>query len=185
VSIFLFLKIFGDNEFEVPVLFEEGIPDCAGSGQPHKVPSETLLVPDNQFKSQTNGAFLIIGALDLDKRDEFNEQLIQLVRIQDAFYEIGSPTFVLLDAERGNSTEVKNRLKETGMSENNYQLFSWDQNRLDNFVKCGLGLDPTEAYSKLVLVDPEKRIRGIYGALETEQTEQLILELKILRKQAE
>jgi hypothetical protein len=37
--------------------------------------------------------------------------------------------------------------------------------------------------ANLVVADPERRIRGLYDVMDLEQTEQLILELKILRKQ--
>jgi hypothetical protein len=42
VSIFLFLKIFGNNEFEVPVLFEDGLPGCGIAGNLTGLPRLSL-----------------------------------------------------------------------------------------------------------------------------------------------
>jgi hypothetical protein len=43
ITIFIFLKMFGSNEFDVPVLFQSEIPTCNDSTTfPYKVPNEVL-----------------------------------------------------------------------------------------------------------------------------------------------
>jgi hypothetical protein len=182
VSIFLFLKIFGNNEFEVPILFENGIPGCDESTEPHLVPSFKLYLPDGSAKTIADiDEYLILGALNNEDSLQLTNQVIELVRIQDAFYEIGSPTFVFFSNHQGYLKRIINQFKEVGLKEDNYLLGTLDEKRYEEFLTCGLGLTDG-VKNQLVLVDPLKRIRGIYNGLETDQTEQLILELKILRK---
>ena len=54
-----------------------------------------------------------------------------------------------------------------------------------NFLKCGIALisEPEERPDNLVLVDREGRIRGIYDYGDADETDRLILELKILKSQ--
>jgi len=182
VSIFLFLKIFGNNEFEVPILFEKGIRGCNESMKPHLVPSIKLALPDGSEKTIANtDAFLIFGALNNEDSLQLHDQVIELVRIQDAFYEIGSPTFVFLTNHQGYLKRIINQFEKVGLEQENYLLGTIDEKGYEEFLTCGLGLMGS-AKNQLVLVDPIKRIRGIYNGLEPDQTEQLILELKILRK---
>ncbi len=183
VSIFLFLKIFGNNEFEVPILFENGIPGCPESTGAHLVPSIRLSLSDGSVKNIADlDEFLILGTLNPEDSLQLHSEMIELVRIQDAFYEIGSPAFVLLTNHQGYLEKISNEIEEVGLEKENYLLGTLDDERLKDFIKCGLGLTEGDK-NQLVLVDPLKRIRGIYNGLEPDQTEQLILELKILRKQ--
>ncbi len=179
VSIFLFLKIFGNNEFEVPVFFENGIPGCPESTKPHQVSLAGLSL-DN-LSGILNGD-LIFGVLAERDSSKLHDRVIQLVRIQDAFYETGSPTFVLLTDQKDYSQAIISQFEEVGLLAKNYQLIVEEQEAADLFLKCELGIEDGSE-DKLVLVDPGKRVRGIYDGLELDQTEQLILELKILREQ--
>jgi len=185
VSIFLFLKIFGNNEFEVPVFFEEGIPDCANSSKPHQVPLEQLSSTNGTIGAESLDGYLIFGSLSEDDSLNLNNQIIQLVRIQDAFYEIGAPTFVFLGGDETNETVIRRKLEETGLNSENYLIGFMNVEDRTDFMKCGLGLSDLDENGKLVLVDPDRRVRGNYDGLDIDQTEQLILELKILRKQEE
>lgn len=185
VSIFLFLKIFGNNEFEVPVLFEKGIPNCTDQIRPHRVPVNQLSFYNGATDIEFFEGYIIFGKLNEKDSHMLNEQTIQLVRIQDAFYEIGAPTFVFLYEDESNDHMIRNLLDEGGMNTENYILTTLGDTDQNDFMKCGLGLSDLDEQDELVLVDPERRIRGIYDGLDIDQTEQLILELKILRKQAE
>jgi hypothetical protein len=182
VAIFLFLKIFGDNEFEVPVLFGQGIPDCPAAGIPHEVP----VIQFTEVEEVLNSRFLIYGALDGNDSMKLDELIIQLVRIQDAFYETGSPVFVLITEPKSRMDPLQTSMEKAGFLKENFYLAYLDHDRLKDFLRCGLGLTGhgNELLWNLVLVDDQRRIRGIYSGLDSEQTEQLILELKILRKKA-
>lgn len=183
VSIFLFLKIFGNNEFEVPVLFEEGLPECGDSGQPHRIPPLKFMNSSGMpVDTQDLDGFLIFCVFEATDTARLDEYIIQLVRIQDAFYEIGSPTFILLSEEKGLIPGIISKMEDIGLQAKHYQLGSLGQSEFTEFLKCGLGLVSADS-ANLAVADPERRIRGLYNVMDLEQTEQLILELKILRKQ--
>ena len=186
VSIFLFLKIFGSNEFEVPVLFEKGIPDCNGNEEVHKVPGIALSNENGEKLSSTQlSDFLIFTKLDFHDNVKFQERLVQLVRIQDAFYETGTPKFILLCNEADRHSFEHAALGNAGWNKANYLTGYLHADQLHDFLRCGLGVNDQDSENNydLVLVDTKKKIRGIYNGLDMEQTEQLILELKILKKQ--
>ena len=184
VAIFLFLKIFGDNTFDVPVLFEDGIPGCEGSQSPHKVPDFKYIgKTEKNLSKRGPNDFMIFGLLDTGTKAE--QKLIELVRISDAFYEVGSPFFVLfLKGNHGRKAELEQQLVEIGMKTNQFVIVKAPEEELTDFLRCGLALsgETPEELDKLVLVDPSKNIRGMYNWFDQEQTDQLILELKILKK---
>jgi hypothetical protein len=182
VSIFLFLKIFGNNEFEVPVFFEEGLTDCGDSKQPHIIPSlEFINTSDVTVNTKHMDGFMVFAVFKSEDMDRLDEYIIQLVRIQDAFYEIGSPTFILIAQEENQLPLIAGKLEDIGLQPKHYQLGFLGQKQWSEFLKCGLGLQNYDT-ANLVLTDPKRRIRGMYDVMDLEQTEQLILELKILRK---
>jgi len=186
VSIFLFLKFFGSNTFDVPVLFENGIPDCDNSGTIHLVPdfgytSET----EQQLSSSNLEGFLIFGVLNVEDWENSKKKLIELVRIQDAFYESGSPKFVLFShGDLTNKSDLVKLCLEIGMEPKSIEIAVMPTASLSRFLKCGIALtnENTQHYDNLVLVDSDRNIRGIYHAFDLEETDQLILEFKILKK---
>ncbi len=186
VSIFLFLKIFGKNEFEVPVFFVEGIPGCNEIEEAHLVNVAGLKDEHGEIINiERVSSFLIFTPLDSQDTSILRERILQMVRIQDAFYEIGSPRFILMADQKDSIPFLQSELIEGGLSDVNYTFVLSNSNDLNDFLRCELGLITREEVinAPLVLVDPERKIRGIYDGLDIEQTEQLILELKILRKQ--
>lgn len=184
VAIFLFLKIFGSNEFAVPYFYEKGIPGCEESAERHIVPEVNLLDPNGkEISSASANQFVIFGYID--QPGAVQEQVIQFVRIQDALLEVGPPRFVLISDDMSVLESFEKLADNSGLNSSNYDVGSLDSKSIDRFCKCGLGLKSSENRwaSNLVLVDPNGNIRGMYNILEDEQTEKLILELKILIEQ--
>lgn len=185
VSIFLFLKIFGNNEYEVPVLFADGIPGCNKQSGVHLVNYTGLMDEhgENLNYEKLHG-LLIFTSLNSQDKSIMSERITQMVRIQDAFYEIGSPKFILMTDQEESIPLLQSGLNGGGLLDINYIFVFSPPDQLNDFLRCELGLFTREELmdAALVLVDSERKIRGIYDGLDMEQTEQLILELKILRK---
>lgn len=185
VSIFLFLKIFGTNTYDVPYLFEDGIPGCPNKGQVHLVPDimfETYSGQNTTFYD-LNG-YVVFAVIDMSDSKTAETQLVELVRIQDAFFEIGSPTFVLLTSDNSSEQSNLNSLStKLGLNQKNIIIAHVQGTSDDEFLTCGIALENAEDHGlhNLVLVDPQHRIRGVYNSLDIEKTDQLILELKILQ----
>lgn len=186
VAIFLFLKLFGTNTFIVPYLFENGIPGCSNSRAPHTVPEFKYIgETEKNLSSAELTGFLVFGVLDGSLIEKNKKKIIEIVRIQDAFFEIGSPYFVLFVYPKiENQHELRLLCAEMGLDKKNSMLAVMKEDELMDFLKCGIALinDEVNDFNNLVLVDEQKKIRGIYNGMDTEQTDQLILELKILKQ---
>jgi len=186
VSIFLFLKFFGSNSFEVPIMFQDGIPNCQETNTPHRVHNVNC-IDDEDMPSQISieDKFLVFGVIKDERSESDRKKLIELVRIQDAFYEIGAPLFVIFyEGSVDQRTDLEKYFIELGMQEENFQIIRPDPASYMGFLRCGIALIDNEdnSFDNLVLVDTERNIRGVYKSLELEQTDLLILELKILKE---
>ena len=184
VAIFLFLKIFGSNTFDIPILYETGIPGCADSSSPHRVPDfEYIGETEKNISKERVKDFVVFGVLEGGNSND--RKIIELVRIQDAFYEIEAPFFVLfLQGDPESKTALEQQFMEAGMEKNHFDIAIAPPEALVEFLRCGLALTgkSPDALNKLVLVDPDKMIRCIYNWQDQEQTDKLILELKILKQ---
>jgi len=185
-TVFIFLKFFGTNTFEVHYLFEEGIPDCPNSSSPHRVPDfEYIGETEKIMTSKTCDGFMIYAVLNGSDLEENMELLVELVRIQDAFFEVGAPDFFLfVNGNKDRIQELRQLCIESGLGKENTTIAFMENDKLMDFLKCGIALSDEETmdFENLVLIDPDRRIRGIYHSNDVEQTDQLILELKILRQ---
>ncbi|MEP2671367.1 MAG: hypothetical protein ABJH04_20355 [Cyclobacteriaceae bacterium] len=157
VIIFLFLHFFGKNEFEVPVLYqtEDDLPgNCEMEySLPYTVKSEKVDVAD--------GAVILFSAGLTNEM--FDNALFQLSRLQDEFGE-DSPQIIVL---KKNGNELPAVDGEIIVDEYDFEqqcVFLANANRI-------------------VLVDTEGHIRGLYPNASLKEIDRLILELKIIFKQ--
>lgn len=187
VSIFLFLKFFGTNTFEVPILFVEGIPNCANSKGLHTIPEfEYIGETEKKHSSKELSGFIIFGVLNGESLEENRDKIVELIRIQDAFYEIGPPGFLLF--KKGEKILIPDLIalsSEMGLEHNFSNIVFMPEDQLMDYLQCGIALidENNKDFDNLVLVDPKRQIRGIYYSKDNEQTDKLILELKILKQQ--
>jgi len=177
VAVFLFLKIFGENKYEIPVYFEQGIEGCSDLSQPHTVNMDLLRVSPKNY--------CVIGLMD-SLIDEDNRAFVtELIRIQDAFYGRAEPQFILLtdsDSQETQST-LMDLFKENGLNPAYTTFVKLNTSEMQDFIECGLGFGKPDGgeIEDLALVDEEGKIRGFYARNDREQTDRLILELKILK----
>jgi len=179
VAVFLFLKIFGENKYDVPVYFAQGIEGCSNTSQPHIVNMALL------HFSQKNHS--IIARMDSLPDDTNRAFITELVRIQDAFYGRVEPQFILLTNSLSQETLaiLKDFCKSNGLDPEFTMFQSPGTTQMADFMECELGLgkpDGGEA-ADMVLVDEEGKIRGYYPRNDKEETDRLILELKILKNE--
>lgn len=176
VAVFLFLKIFGENEYEIPVYFEHGIEGCGDLSEPHNVKLDSLNI---SLKSPC-----VFGMLDTSLNESNQAFVTELIRIQDAFYGRVEPQFILLTNSQ--SKETQNTLmdftKENGLNPSSAVILNFTTSEMQDFMECGLGqgMPGGGQSTDLALVDAEGKIRGFYDRNDKEQTDRLILELKIL-----
>ena len=175
VSVFLFLKIFGNNQFEVPVLYENGIPGCGVEGEVHRVKWNDYQLPP---AIQSGNDYLVVAYGPEIVKDQ--GLYAEIGRISDAFAEQQDVAFVLLFTPDLLPAPDAQPLK---LSHYLVRILM-ESSHLEGFLSCQLGLDTKleKDKIKLALVDKQGRIRGLYESDDRKQTDRLILELKILIK---
>lgn len=198
VLIIVFLKTFGTNHYDIPVLFEDGVEnpfhECElnESGQ-HYIPEFVLTTQDNEYRGRQEMVKKItvvdffftscpsicpIMSTEMERvNDAFrNESDVQIYSISiDPEYD--TPEVLKEYAERHNATLGK--------------WFFLTGNKVDiyNLARCGFILPTIDGYGepddfvhsdKFVLVDQFGRIRGYYSGTNRDEVDRLILETKIL-----
>jgi protein SCO1/2 len=198
VLIIVFLKTFGTNHYEIPVLFEDGVEnpfqECElnESGQ-HYIPEFLLTTQDNEYrgKQEMVNKITIVDFFFTSCPSICPIMSTEMERVNDAFrnesdvqiYSISldpdfdTPEILKEYAERHNATPGKWFFL-TGSRENIY-----------NLARCGFILPSIDGYGepddfvhsdKFVLVDQLGRIRGYYSGTNRDEVDRLILETKIL-----
>lgn len=179
VLIFLFLKFFGRNEFTIPVYYQEGVGDslstpCLDKSKEQYV-IKNMLVEDGK-----------INIVHFERLDGpvLKTRLEELERVQDVFYndaEIGLTTYL-----NGASISIKDITDYNRRIQFKEQF--WTISELDSADWAGLkycGTVMSNLDNRVVLVDKFNRIRGYYNIMEREETDRLILELRILKTEEE
>jgi len=159
VAIFLFLHFFGKNEFDVPVLFQtaDELPaDCEIDQHfPYKVKSTAV---------DATGGYVVLFASGISTK-VFEDALFQISRLNDEFGK-NAPRLIVLKRKEDKLPVTKNEV-------------ILDTDQYTNEQKC-IFLAETH---RLVLVDADGHIRGLYPNASLKEIDRLILELKIIFKQ--
>lgn len=162
VLVYLFLKTFGRNEFDVPVLYTDSVTvprEC----QPltYNVP---YVIPDSvlQQVSWNREDSLTLLVFDDTDRVRQHERSIQVTRIFTAFKAEPLQVVKIYTDMNPGSTQVE-RLNVIGIPEAEYTRLR----------SCVFLLNPEQ---DAVLIDRQKRIRGQYNLLKREDADRLIME---------
>lgn len=161
VFVFLFLKKFGQNEFELPVYYPEGNPiaKCSRGIQHHKFSLETL--------NKNNIELPVLIYVPAAQQNEYYSDLNNVL----AKYPGVNLRALIIE---GNSVHQEGR-----------QSLRFDSLSLLNFINCELILGEDRylkqpVTNKYVLIDGERNIRGYYDCTDLEEIERLDVELDIL-----
>lgn len=174
VIIFLFLKAFGNNEFTIPVYYEQGLGDSLSTPCLNRSPQQYIVANDLVPK----GALKVIHFERLDG-PVLKTRLEALERVQDVFY---NQDDIMLITNLSGNTIVKKDISDYDKRIQFLDQF-WKVNELDSIswakLKfCDVAMSAID--NRVVLVDDENKIRGYYNILERDETDRLILELRIL-----
>ncbi|MEN8248240.1 MAG: hypothetical protein ABFS32_04865 [Bacteroidota bacterium] len=156
VVVVFFLNLFGENKFELPVYFEEGIPvsECSSNNELHRVDLEIIDKNDITLPALFHFSSGEKFAPDLEK-------------VFSKYHEMGMYNIIMSNDEINNN------------------VISLDSAAYYRTMNCEMILGEnqwiTEAIPyKFVLIDKERRIRGYFNVLELEEIERLDIELDIL-----
>ena len=175
VLTFLFLKFFGNNQFEIPVYYQQGVSDTltANCDRSKEIPYRVNHALVNGSSGYT--------VLHFESTDDsgLKDRLESLERVQDVFWNNDAVQLFTLLHQNGIQQEVLRKYKDRIQIRSEF----WNVSALDDtawsaFRSCDLIMDSLD--NRVVLVDADRRIRGYYNINEREDTDRLILELKIL-----
>ena len=181
VAIFLFLKHYGENRFDIPIYYQEENAvmdaDCGIISFPYIVPRFETFTPDSLILPKIELADINLFSI-LPNEKAIRKTLNQIDRLTATFSQSQVKFFLLkiCDIKLPSLEKYENILDHQGIF---------------NFVKCGLLVqayfDITNekkyfAAGYAVLVDRDRRIRGYYEISDREEVDRIISEIDILLK---
>lgn len=198
ILIFLFLKGFGTNSFELPVFFEKGV-DNPFQECP-LMDSTQHFIPDFSFKNQEGS---IVGRDRMDGKitivDFFftscpsicPQMSREMERVNDMFRDQESVQIMSfsIDPEYDTPAVLKAYAAEHRGVAGKWDFLTGDKAAIYQLARCGFVIPTLDGFGipddfvhsdKFILVDQLGRIRGYYSGTSREDVDLLILETKIL-----
>lgn len=172
-AVYLFLQGFGENKFDIPVYYEQGLDTLTSCGQVMQIGEYSAILPsalDVETEEQ-EGILLDLGILaQTENRSAKNNLLSYLSKYQDES-RIKTLALYSSDSLAGQLTDFPN-LSYVWLSAQDFTIFA----------ECKLVANPDEknGFYPLVLIDKQRRIRGYYDATDLEEIDRLNTEVYIL-----
>jgi protein SCO1 len=198
VMIFLFLRSFGNNQYDIPILFQDGVEDplsecnMVDSGQ-HYIPDFTLTDQNGEMrgKSEMAGKITIVDFFFTSCPSICPVMSTELERVDDAFRDDDEIQIYSISIDPEYDTpEVLSEYAEKHMATPGKWFFlTGDKSEIYNLARCGFILPAIDGKGqpeefvhsdKFILIDGQGRIRGYYSGTNREDVDKLILETKIL-----
>lgn len=198
VLIILFLRNFGENEYEIPILYENGIQDPFGdcnldSAGQHYIPQFEFVAQDSSKigKSQMMGKVTIVDFFFTSCPSICPVMSLEMERVQDAFRNEAQVQLysISIDPEYDTPEVLSNYSELHGAKEGKWFFLNGPKDQVYDLARCGFVLPTIDGRGiaenfthsdKLALIDGEGRIRGYYSGTSREEVDLLILETKIL-----
>ena len=198
VLIFMFLKSFGTNTYDIPIFFEKGVDnpflECpVADTTQHYIPNFTFVNQkgDAIGRAQMEGKVTVVDFFFTSCPSICPVMSSEMERVNDMFREEANlqifsisidPTYDTAEILQEYATKHKAKAGK-------WDFLTGDKNEIYQLAKCGfilptldgMGVPDDFAHSdKFVLIDELGRIRGYYSGTNREDVDLLILETKIL-----
>ncbi|ERM83132.1 photosynthetic protein synthase I [Rhodonellum psychrophilum GCM71 = DSM 17998] len=198
ILIILFLKTFGNNQYEIPVLFENGIDnqfmECdVEENVQHTIPEFSFTSQDGlpMGRAEMEGKITIVDFFFTSCPSICPVMSTEMERVDDVFrgedrVQIYS---ISIDPEYDSPEVLKEYAERHNASPGKWFFLTGDQQETFNLARCGFLLPALDGKGvpddfvhsdKFVIVDEQGRIRGFYSGTTREDVDLLILETKIL-----
>ena len=183
VAFYIFLQSFGENEYDLPVLYEDGIPDpipgCAENRKPHAIEQLVNEGPCQSWDcSDIDGKLVIFSFAKMGCTTTHLGEIARICNIyrnQSLFHAVTVP----LDSEVQPKTQDQNASL-YGLSQDIWSWWPYYQN-VASLVQCGFNLNmDCNTSDQVVLVDSLFQIRGYYLASDLQEMDRLVTEIKLL-----
>jgi len=198
VLIILFLRGFGQNKYDIPVFFEQGVEDPFGTcdypeAQQHYIPDFTFVAQDSseRGRKEMEGKITIVDFMFTSCPSICPIMSNEMERVQDAFRSQEAVQIYSISIDPGYDTPsvLAEYAEKHGASPNKWFFLNGSKEVTYDLVRCGFALPIVDGQGrpddfvhsdKFILVDGKGRIRGYYSGTEREGVDKLILETKIL-----
>lgn len=187
VFIWLFLKFFGQNRYDVPVFYEQGAPldDCSGgSQQPHAIPSFSLqevidqrTATEDIFDNHISAVYFFSYPCD----SLCFQVMEELARVQDVFERQHDVQIVSINENSTDPQRLEALPKTFNRLPGQWKFLTGAGEEVANLMQCGFVLENNSKKDHpVVLIDGKRRIRGYYSGTDAVEIDRLILEIRIL-----
>ena len=192
--IFAFISIFGTHNFTLRTYFPKV--DALGEVQ-YTASGDTVFqqVPDFSLGSSQGKPFT---ASDLEDHitvvhffdtasPELQEISSQLVRLQEKFEEYPEVEIVSIsiDPEHDSAAVLQQYAATYGAKEDKWYVLTGDRQEINELAQEGfmlpLGKQRVLVTDRLMLLDKDKKVRGIYKGTDEKEIERLVTEINVLR----
>ncbi len=210
VAVFLFLKFFGVNQYELKLIdpkkesqklqiYNPKAVNCESNkvDNVHQIPHFELTTQENKPFSQKNlnnkiyvadFFFTRCPTICLDMTSE-------LLRVQDKFKDNPKVKIVShsVDPKYDQPEVLAKYAKDFGIDTKKWTMLTGSKENIYELARCGyfIAVKPNEQDStdfihsdKLILVDQKKRIRGYYSGTDRKDVDRLITEIQLLLKES-
>jgi protein SCO1/2 len=198
VLIIVFLRSFGQNTYEIPVLFEQGIEDPFGTcdyaeGEQHYIPDFSFVAQDSSVvgRDQMKGKITIVDFFFTSCPSICPIMSNEMERVQDAFRKEADVQIysISIDPEYDTPEVLAEYSQKYNADSDKWRFLNGPKDQTYDLARCGFALPIADGHGnpndfvhsdKFILVDGQGRIRGYYSGTTREGVDKLILETKIL-----
>ncbi len=188
VASYLFLQSFGENKYEIPIFYEDGIPDplpeCAENQKPHLIDRFVDEGPCQPWNcSDIDGKLVVFSFI---KKGCTTTHLSEIARVCNNYSDqiLFQAVTVLLDPKvSGEAHDRYNSLYD--LSHGIWSLWPYHAT-VASLVQCGFNLSmDCNSSEQVVLVDNLFQIRGYYLASDPQDMDRLVTEITLLLMETE
>lgn len=198
ILIFLFLKGFGTNSYELPVFFEKGVDnpfqECPiTDSTQHFIPDFSFINQEGMLvdRSKMNGKITVVDFFFTSCPSICPQMSREMERVNDMFRDEDKVQIMSFSIDPDYDTPIILRpyAEDHGAVAGKWDFLTGNKSEIYKLARCGfviptldgLGIPDNFVHSdKFILVDEQGRIRGYYSGTSREDVDLLILETKIL-----
>ena len=198
ILIILFLRGFSTNQYDIPILYQNGVEDPFGQcdfkdSTQHYIPNFTFTdhLGRKIGKDNMMGKITVVDFFFTSCPSICPVMSSEMERVQDVFRNIDNVQIysISIDPEYDSKEVLLDYANEHSAKKDKWFFLNGPMEETYDLARCGFilptisgGAVPEDFVhsDKFVLVDELGRIRGYYGGTKREGVDQLILETKIL-----
>jgi protein SCO1/2 len=185
VFIWLFLKNFGQNQFDLPAYYVESIPEISGCDDlnaPHVIPdfSAQGSLPNGLSSALLTGQISVSYLLPDSCDESCTVVLEELANLQTLFAGEDQFQIVIFAGPTHEISDLEEMRKKYLGNPATWKFVSMKEDSFDALARCGYLLSEVAYQHVLILNDAERRIRGYYAGTQSAEVDRLKGELKIL-----